>query len=162
MPQRYYRFLHSNLVFEVHFFDPKRILKLSLYDTIKYYFIKNVSKVCLTKLILDITTSGPTIGSWADFQPLLCFIEGLRHQRWAIYRKLIIAGHVNKSCHDLCMTNYYYSNVIKHDRIKNDNGSLYHYTRQPWSILNNYLIHSEKTVNSENTGGGSQNKLWIE
>ena len=57
---------------------------------------------------------------------------------------------------------YYYSYVIKHDRIKNDDESLNHYTRQPWSILNNYFIHSEKTINSENTGGGSQNKLWIE
>lgn len=40
------------------------------------------------------------------------------------YRKLIIAGHVNKSCHDLRPEN---SNVTKHGRLKNDDESVSQY-----------------------------------
>ena len=51
---------------------------------------------------------------------------GFAVSKMGFYRKLIIAGHVNKSCHDLRPEN---DNVTKQDRLKTDDESVFQYKK---------------------------------
>ena len=68
-----------------------------------------VSEFGQTKFILVVVI----IGSKSEYFAYLCFAVAFAVSKMGFYRKLIIAGHVNKSCHDLRPEN---DNVTKHDR----------------------------------------------